>query len=402
VTLWVNTIDDARDIMNRESASSVLACSFMSVGFFASLIAPASILPLLMTEFDVTSTAAGLSISAVYAGWLLFQLPTGYLIDRVEIGSLMTVSVSLFIGAVLAGTGMNGYPSFLFSRFVAGITGGVLFTASNQVVGEAVPVRHRGKAVTVFTASAPVGFLFGQVGSPLIAERYGWSVVFPIFALITLVGYFLFRRLSGEYAADTQSISLRGFFRTLSDRTVLLVSLAAFCTNSMYLFLNSWIPTFAADVHSLPLASAGGIAALIPLMAIVARPSGGWLSDRLGHRRRPVVIVSFLLSVPVFALLVKLVDETGFAVLLLTGGFGLQLAAGLYFTYVQELVPANVTGTSLSVLTTFTVGGAFIAPIAGGWLITVFSWYVAFLANVLLGVVGTVAMVVVTESAGVG
>ncbi|QIO25196.1 MFS transporter [Haloarcula sp. JP-L23] len=388
--------------MNRECALSVLACSLVSVGFFASLIAPASILPLLVTEFGITSTVAGLSISAVYAGWLLFQLPTGYLIDRVEIGSLMAVSVSLFVAAVFAGSALNGYTGFLLSRFVAGITGGVLFTASNQIVGEAVPVRHRGKAVTVFTAGAPVGFLLGQMGSPLVAERYGWSVVFPVFALVTLVGYLLFRQLPGRYSADAESISLRGFVQTVSDETVLLVSLAAFCTNSMYLFLNSWIPTFASDVHSLPLAEAGGIAALIPLMAIVARPSGGWLSDRIGHRRRPVVLASFLLSVPAFALLVRPVDETGFAVLLLTIGFSLQLAAGLYFTYVQELVPTNVTGTSLSVLTTFAVGGALVAPIAGGWLIDEFSWYAAFLANILLGVVGIVAIVVVTESPGTG
>lgn len=384
--------------MNRESVLSVLACSLISAGFFAYLISPASVLPLLVTEFDITSTSAGLAISAVYAGWLVFQLPSGFLIDRVEVRSLMAVSVSLFGAAMIAGFLLPGYRLFLFSRFIAGITGGVLFTASAQIVGEVVPARHRGKAVTAFTASAPVGFLLGQVGSPLIAEWYGWSIVFPAFGAMTLAGYLLFRSVQRNYTAETERISLRGFVRTLSNSSVLHVSLAAFCTNSMYLFLNSWIPTFATEVHSLSLAGAGGIAALIPLMAIVARPGGGWLSDRIGQRRRPVIIASFLLSVSVFALLIRPVGRTGFAVLLLSMGFSLQLAGGLYFIYVQELVPANVTGTSLAVLTTFGVSGALVAPIVGGWLINGYSWYAAFIVNILLGIVGLIAMVLVSES----
>lgn len=384
--------------MNRKAVLSVLACSLMSAGFFSYLISPASILPFLLSEFGISRTNAGLSISVVYLGWLVFQLPTGYLIDRVDVRSLMFGSVTLFVAAVLVGTVLTSYRSFLAIRFVAGISGGVLFTASAQIVGQAVQPRYQGTAVTAFTASGPVGFVLGQLGSPLVAARFGWETVFPAYAMITLLGYLVFRRTRREQSYEAESISLRGFTETLSNPAVLLVSLAALCTNSMYLFLNTWIPTFAAEVHALSLAGAGGIAALIPFMGIVARPGGGWLSDRLGTRRRPVIIASFLLSIPILAVLTQRVTQSVFALFLLSVGFSLQLAGGLYFIYIQEIVPSNVTGTSLAVATSFAISGALAAPIVGGWLINAISWYAAFVFNILLGVLGIVAILLSPES----
>jgi len=384
--------------MNGNSVGSILACSLIAAGFFAYLISPASILSLLVTDFGVSRTNAGLAISAVYLGWLLFQLPTGFLIDRVDVNTLMAVSVTLFLVAVLAGPFLSSYPSFLFARFVAGITGGVLFTACASIVGQVVDERYQGTAVTVFSAAGPIGFVLGQLGSPLVAERFGRIAVSPVFGTVTLLGYLLFRHIQSDASYDSEGISLRGFARTLSNRSVLLVSVAALCTNSMYLFLNSWVPTFATEVHSMSLAQAGGNAAMIPLTSIIARPSGGWLSDRLGYRRRPVISLSFALSIPIFVFLIREVGSLAFALLLLSVGFSLQLAGGLYFVYVQEIVPPNVTGTSLAVVTSFAITGALVAPIVGGWLIDSLSWYAAFGSNILLGVVGIVAVLFVTES----
>jgi predicted MFS family arabinose efflux permease len=384
--------------MNHRNLLSVLACSLIAMGLFAYLIAPASILPILDAEFGIDGATSGFSISIVYLGWLLFQLPSGYLIDRVPVQSLLLASTALFGVAVLAGTLRVSYPFFLLTRFVAGITGGILFTACAQIVGQVVPPKYQGTAVTVFTASGPSGFVLGQLGSPLIAERFGWAVVFPAHAMITLAGYLLFRRVQDEHSYTTTSISLGGFARTLSDRSVLLVSIAALCTNSMYLFLNSWVPTFAAEELSLSLAGAGGTAALISFMGIIARPSGGWLSDRLGSRRRPVIIASFLLSMPLFVVLTRRVDPAMFAVLLLSLGFSLQLGGGLYFIYIQEVVPTRVTGTSLSVVTSFAVGGALVAPIVGGWIVDAISWYAAFGFNIVLGITGIVVILAIPET----
>jgi hypothetical protein len=58
-------------------------CFCAAVGFFAYLLAPASILSLPGTEYAVDSSTASLAISAVFLAWAVFQLPGGVL-DRCD------------------------------------------------------------------------------------------------------------------------------------------------------------------------------------------------------------------------------------------------------------------------------------------------------------------------------
>lgn len=132
-------------------------------------------------------------------------------------------------------------------------------------------------------------------------------------------------------------------------------------------------------------------------MVILARPGGGWLSDLIGQWRRPVIIASFLLSVPIFALLVRPVGQTGFTVLYCRSDLASSWLLA-YFIYVQKLVLANVTGMGLAVFTTFAVNGILVAPIVGGWLINGFSWHAAFMVNTVLNVMRAIAMLLVIES----
>lgn len=48
------------------------------------MLAPASIVPLLVEHFDISKAAAGLSISAAVVGSVAIQLPGGYLMDRYD------------------------------------------------------------------------------------------------------------------------------------------------------------------------------------------------------------------------------------------------------------------------------------------------------------------------------
>lgn len=78
------------------------------------------------------------------------------------------------------------------------------------------------------------------------------------------------------------------------------LEIAGFCSSVLYIFLNSWIPTYAAIRLPITLGQAGAVAALLPAVGIDTRPVGGWVSDRIGYRRRPVVITSLAFALPAF------------------------------------------------------------------------------------------------------
>jgi MFS family permease len=155
------------------------------------------------------------------------------------------------------------------------------------------------------------------------------------------------------------------------------------------------MPTYGTDALSLTLASAGLLSALTPVAAMVARPSGGFVSDHLG--RRPVAVVSLVAVLPLFLLLPRLGSAFAFGTALLVGGFVLQSSAGIYFVFAQELSDPAVSGTSITVTTALVITGGIVAPVLGGWLIETFSWGVAFSTYSALGILGVVAVLLVPE-----
>ncbi len=180
---------------------------------------------------------------------------------------------------------------------------------------------------------------------------------------------------------------------------MLLVSAASFSTYAVWTFLNTWMPTYGTEVIGIDLAAAGAATALVPLAGIVARPGGGWLSERLDGRLVPVIVASFLSSMVLLVLLSRAPAPGVFAALLALTGAAVNLSVGLYLVYVNVLADAATQGTSLSVVATVSQVGNLVAPVLGGWLIARFSWAAGFGFAAGLALVGLVAIVLVPATA---
>lgn len=367
----------------------------MSIGANAYMLAPASIVPLLVERFTISKTAAGLAISAAVLGSVVIQLPGGFLMDRYDNRRLMLAGTLVFAPVAVVGTFLPSYYAFLGTRVVAGLAAGGLFVLGANVVAEVFAGRRQGFLTTLFIASAPVGFALSQIGGPALGAAFGWGAPFVAYPLLAAVGYLLFR-LSRPSAIRTGDRISPGEFRTaLGNRSVLLVSLAGFCSYMLYIFLNSWMPTYAAEQLPVTLGQAGAVTALLPAVGIVARPTGGWLSDRLGHRRRVVVIASLAFALPAFFVISSAISVLLFAALMLAVGFSLQFGMGVYYVYARELAAPGAAGTSLTIFTTVSFLGTLLAPPVGGWLVEVISWGPTFLVHVGIGLFG-IGLVVLT------
>jgi predicted MFS family arabinose efflux permease len=377
--------------MRARRAWVLLVGAFLvSVGYNAFTIAPAPVLPLLAGEFGVDKPTAGLAISAVYVSWVLLQIPGGLLMDRRDNRLLVVAGAFAYFvaaaGAYLAPT----YPLFLLARALGGASAVFIWTASTNVVARSLPASRRALGTSFFVASASAGFALGQFFGPRIAAAFGWRAVFLVYPLVTLVGLPVFALAANEPVRNEATLSVRDFARSLRDPAVIAVSVAAFCSYSLFLFFNSWMPVYATEVLGLDLSAAGAVVALVPLSGLLARPGGGWLSDRLGGRRRPVVVASFVLSIPVLLVLAFAGRPGLFATLLLVAGFAAQLSIGVYYVYVGELARDGRAGTSLAVLSTCAVAGSLTAPVLTGWLVETTTWTVAFGYALVLGGAGIV------------
>ena len=257
---------------------------------------------------------------------------------------------------------------------------GVIWTASTNLIGGAVSATNRATAIGVFITSAPAGFALGQLSTPAIASWVGWPASFLVMSATAGLAFALVTGSVRHLAIDppTNTGTMRAnFTAVLQYRVVWYGCGMAFAAYSAYLFMNSWLPTYLGQQFALSPALSGGLAAVFPAMGVLSRAGGGLISDRLlGQRRVPILRAAFLVSLPVILLVAWTRWLALIVAALIVAGFVIQLTFGVVYSYVQEAVEGEVTGTALAFLTTAGISGAFSAPVITGVLI---EWTDAYL-----------------------
>ena len=380
----------------RHTIGLVAGLFLLSAAAGAYEIAPASVLPLVRESLGIGPTAAGWLVSVMYLTAVVASVPVGVVLDRVSVRrAVAAAGVALLVAgawgwfAAVAGA----YWWLVASRVLGGFSYVVLWNAGANLVGQAVEADVRATAVGVFTASAPVGFALGQFGSPLIAAPLGWPATLPVFAAIAVAGgvVFLLSTRGRRLAVDTATPSRAEFGRLFRNTEAWTLYVLCFLAFSLYLFLNSWLPSYLTDHVGVPLALSGLLTALFPAVGVVSRTSGGVLSDRLfDGERRPVAVLSFVVAAPAVAGFVVVSQVGAIVGLLVVAGFAVQLSIGLLYTYVVEVVAPAVRTTAVSMLTSVGLLGAFLAPIVGGEIIDRAGYRPAFLLAVVVALVGIV------------
>lgn len=369
------------------TAVIVAGLSLLSTAAAAYEIAPAGVLPLVRADLAVGPTAAGWLLSVIYATAVVTSVPLGVVLDRVPIRrALLAATAGLLVAGLwgwAAGTG-GSYRSLLASRALGGLSYLVFWNAGADIVRTVVGPDRRATAVGLFTASAPVGFALGQFGSPLLARLGGWPIVFPAFSALSVVGITLFLAATagGEPSLDSDGPgpTWAQFRRVLASRAVWHLSGVACFAFALYLFLNSWVPSYLTTELAVPLSFAGPLTALVPAVGVLARAASGAVSDGVfDGRRRPVIVASFAGTVPAVGGFPWATRLAVVLVLLVVSGFAIQLAIGLVFTMIAEVVREEVTATAVSVATTGGMLGAFASPIVAGELIATVGYRATFL-----------------------
>ncbi|MFB6250747.1 MAG: nitrate/nitrite transporter [Halobellus sp.] len=372
----------------------------------AYLITPASILTLVMADLEISEATAAALVSMPQVAATVIGIPVGIYLDRVKARPIVPVAAAvLLVGSIgdwFAASGGN-VSLLIASRLFAGVGMFTLWTLSITVASSAFPPERRATATSVLISGYPAGYALGQLGAPRLAGAVGWPGVFPIFGgtvlLMSFALYIAVGRVS-RFDASTKPISLIGFKRVLRNRNVWMVVAVTVLGYSLYMVFNSWMPTYITRRFSVSLAESGTFVALFPAVGVLARPTGGWLSDRvLAQRRRPIFATSFVgATVLAVAMFYSTTITVLIAMLVLAGVF-IQLQIGLMYQSIQEFVDPSAAGTAVALASVGGWLGSFVAPVVAGELVATAGTYaVLFTFAVGLGVVGMLTVWQMAES----
>jgi len=281
-----------------------------------------------------------LHLSEVELGWLVaipvvlgsvMRIPMGVLTDRYGATTTFPLLMGFSALPLLAiAAWHSSFITLVIFGFLLGFAGSS-FAVGVPYVSRWFPKERQGSALGVYGMGMG-GTVLTALTAPTIAQTWGLSAPFLLGAVLLIFFGLAFWALAEEPPGPrSATTSLTAPFRVFRvDARAWALTLFYFLAFGGFVAMFLYLPKLLVSVHHLTRADAGARAAGFALLAVLARPLGGYLSDRLGARQ--VLMVSF----------------AGTAV----------LATGLAFGY-ANMVPLTICCLTLAVMFGLGTGAVF-------------------------------------------
>jgi NNP family nitrate/nitrite transporter-like MFS transporter len=370
-----------------------------TVGFVVNFWAWALLSPLgpaLQKSLGLSSFQQALVVAVPVIVGSLGRIPVGALTDRhggrimFPVISFASVVPTLFLGLV----GTRSLAGLLVGGFFLGIAGTV-FAAGIPLVSAWYPPQRRGFALGVFGAGMG-GTAISALTTVRLVDRFSTRTPFLLTAAVLVIYGIVAWLVLRDFPGRTRPTEPLG--RRLAAAVRLPITLQASALYAVafggYVAFSVYLPTYLKTAYGLTPTDAANRMAGFVLVAVVLRPIGGWLSDRLGA----VPVLAAALGVvtacaAVLAFTPDLIPVGTIAFLAMAGALG--AGAGATFALVGERAPAPMVGSVTGVVGAAGGLGGFVPPLLMGSLYAQFADYGLGLA-LLAGVAALAAVFTLT------
>jgi ACS family glucarate transporter-like MFS transporter len=347
-------------------------------------------------EFGFSTVAMGLVFSAFLWGYALFQIPWGYICDRIGPRRTLTAAILCFsagagavvlVPSIAAVTGISTLAAFRLIRFLTGVGEAAISSNVTRVIASWTALRERGFASGLQVCGLGLGGTLTPVFIAWTMTRWGWRTSF---AVCSVLGFFAVAiwhwyatdwpeqhpRVNDEELQTVHPGSHKGalppqrisknvpWLRMLTSTSVWALILGyGFQGYAFYVYYN-WFYFYAVKMRGLGVMQAALWTAAPFLAMAILSPLGGWFSDRLMRimDRRSARQRAVWLGMGVSAVLLYLgshlsVTVVALPMIALAAGFNMFAAANFWAACI-DLAPGYSASLSAAMNTMSAIGGA--------------------------------------------
>ncbi|MEV0403098.1 MFS transporter [Actinoallomurus sp. NPDC050550] len=316
------------------------------------------------------------------------RIPVGALTDRFG-GRVMFPLVSAATIVPVLYLGLAGHSSIgelELGGFFLGI-GGTAFAVGVPFLNQWFPPERRGLAIGVFGVGMG-GTAISALTTVKMVDAWGTATPFAVSAILLAVyavaAALVLREAPGR-TAPTEPLVQR-LVGTARLRVTWQASALYAVVFGGYVAFSVYLPTYLKTEYGLGPADAANRMAGFVVLAVVMRPVGGWLSDRLGPVRVLTVslgVVTVGAALQAFALPLMPVGTVAFLAMAAALGAG----SGATFALVAILAPADKVGAVTGVVGAAGGLGGFVPPLVMGSIYSAYGGY-----GIGLGLLSVVAV----------
>lgn len=378
--------------------------------------------PTMMKYFHWDMGVMGLAMSMFGVGYILTQIPGGYLADK-------------FGGRKILGYGSLGWSFFTFLtpfantptlmymvRALLGLGEGVNFPAETSILSRWLPRKVRARIQGLNLSGIAAGPLIATPLTVWIMAVFGWQAVFYFYAALGVIwtavwlayskdNPVLHKGVSSEELAEiaTGQVEEAGeavVGAPVRSTAVWGLAIAYFCfTYTHWLFIN-WLPTYLIQARGFTVIKMGFFAAVPWLAAFISMNVAGWISDGLvkkgfttGKARRALIYTG-IPGMAVCLLLVTQATNAYAAIALITVT---MMFVGLNFPSFWSLpmdMHAQKSGLISGMMNTGSALASILAPGITGYVAMLSGWTAALSLASVLAIVSVIVIYFTAPKAG--
>jgi MFS transporter, NNP family, nitrate/nitrite transporter len=362
-----STAPSATTIQTGQTKNLLLALLGFTITFWAwNIIAPLG--ARYSAELGLSATQASLLVAMPVLVGSLGRVPVGALTDRFG-GRLMftvlTLASAVPVLLVAFAGSLKSYALLLVFGFFLGLAG-TTFAVGIPFVNAWFEPARRGFATGVFGAGMG-GTALSAFFTPRLVRSIGYVPTHLMIAgALVVIGALLWLLMRDSPAWKPNLAPVVPKLAAAAKLPLTWqMSLLYAVTFGGFVAFSTYLPTYLKNVYSFDLTGAGTRTAGFAIAAVIARPIGGIVADKIGPR---IVVAISLAGAAVMSLIIalRLPPEipagTSFVLMALFLGLG----TGGVFAWVAELAPAERVGSITGIVGAAGGLGGFFPPLVMG------------------------------------
>lgn len=349
-------------------------------------------------QFSFDTVAMGIVFSAFLWGYGLFQIPWGYVCDRIGPRRTLTAAMLCFaIGAGAMGvaprfaamSGISVLAAFRLVRFLTGVGEAAVSSNVTRVIASWTSRRERGFASGLQVCGLGLGGTLTPIFIAWTTVNWGWRVSFEVCALLAFAVVAVWHYYATDWpeahpdvndselhiihpgskkgdlgirSGHTEAASVAWVKMLTSGSVWGLVLGYGFQGYTFYVYYN-WFYFYAVKVRGLGIMQAAAWTSAPFLAMALLSPVGGWFSDRVARvtDRRKGRLAAVWLGMGTSALLLYAGNHLSVTVIALpmialAAGFNMFAAANFWAACI-DLAPSYSASLSALMNTSGSLGG---------------------------------------------
>ena len=384
-------------------------------------------LPDIGRDLHMDPAQQGNAFGIFFAGYMLLQIPGGYLAERWSAKRFVTALLVVW-GACAVGCGLvHTELQFWVMRFLLGVAEGGVWPATLILLAHWFPRAERARANAYWMLCLPAAVVVSSPISGWILQHWGWRFMIISEGALPFIWLLIWnweiadhpheaRWISGEEREYLETTLHREFaeleaqpqepiLRTFSRPMVLMLIVIYFLINTGNYGYQSWLPSaIMASARNLSKFQVGFLYAVPYLITMAGMILNSQHSDRTRERRGHLAFALAWAGVMLLGgvLLSSISPLLSFALIVMVGA-GSYGGHGPFWAIPSETLPRRVAGSAMGLINAIGNLGGYVGPYIAGYLNKRTGNFVySFGALALALLVGAVLLTRLRPESGVG